>query len=239
MRAARAGRLKKWIDSFGVFAACVTGLAAIVAVVLTHYDSEKQLEKMNGQLVAAQQQVIAARGQLPRSWLYVEFPGHEGDVQVSDDIAPSKRNATRSFTFKIPWTMHNYGQLPATITNVHGTMYLQATTGAFEYTVPFDSHGRIVKDVVAKQMMGDSGIGYVGSTIGPGATFHSAPPMVFYFDQEPTELPSPRGLALQEWISICVDYRDPNGSGRQTCYLGDISALAVGEIADPRFDFQR
>lgn len=251
----RSERIKRCIDvitMFGIWAAAIVGMMAIWA---SGSDAEKQRDQMSRQLKTMmdqaqtlEKQATLATQQLPRAWLYVEFPHLSAQQARKVKATQGTSNTEKPYwQFRIPFQVTNYGQIPGTIIRVQSFIYLGIPPQhGYQPEVPMTPDGRTVEGYVIGESEEDDHRSYDGRNIAAGKSlFPSEGP--FDLEQQVLTFDVPRRdditddlNLLPRWIRIEVTYEDPNGQERATHYFGQLVATSrVVEHVDPRYSFHQ
>jgi hypothetical protein len=246
-------RIKRHIDvitMFGIWAAAIVGAWGIWA---SGSDAEKQrelisqqLKTMTDQAVTLDKQATLAAQQLPRAWLYVEFPNLAARQAHKVQSAQGSSNTEKPYwQFHIPFQVTNYGQIPGTIIRVQAFVYLGAPSQhGSRPEVPMTPDGRTLEGYVIGESEEDDRRAYDGRNIAAGKSLFP-PEDSFDLERQTLTFDVPRREDITDdlnvlplWIRIEVTYEDPNGQERATHYFGQlVAASRVVEYVDPRYSF--
>lgn len=226
--------------------------AITLGILLINIDQFIETRKITN---SSERQAAAAEENIPRSWLYVEFPTDlRTDLTPSHCAPPShtetafppfscigkidQPDGTRSYRISFAFTVHNYGSIPATIETVSAKIY---TTDSiiFPGSIPLDEHGIPAPGVTQTAAQGLEGLS--GRTIpGDGAIPQSdtgvALPTFTILGQKAN---GPDFGFFSKWLRITVDYRDPHGTSRKTQLTVKVDRFSINPVTDQKYSFEQ
>jgi hypothetical protein len=244
-----------WQDHIGLAATILSTLALIGALV-GYFSLRSQTEASWKTANEARRQADAAEKNIPRAWLFIEFPDKKEQTDRANELgrvpcAPAEHvelafvpfgcitkydhdDGTRSYNVTIIFSVHNYGQIPAIIESTEAYLFVIADPNRFSTfsPTPFDVQGHLANAVSCTKAGGLDDLS--GTTVVSNGSVKLPPSTYFVlYNQRSAES---FGF-FRKWVWIIVKYRDPYGGSRETGYMAKVEWSGVSGVTDKRYTY--